>query len=166
MKTIYILRHAKSSWDNPSLADFERPLNERGLFAAPFMGQYFLKNNLQPELILSSPAFRAKQTAEIIKEKAEIANEIKFDERIYEASPQILMQIISEVSETCNSVMIVGHNPGLENLIKFLTGSIQPLPTAGLAIIDLEIEKWENLDLDTGKLRNFVHPREEMSSVA
>ncbi len=161
MKTLYVLRHAKSSWDNPNLADFDRSLNERGLKTAPFMGGIMLKNNLLPELVLSSPALRAKETAELIKVSANLQSEVKFDEQIYEASPQTLLQIVSELDETVDSAMIVGHNPGLEGLIKILTGEFQAMPTAGLAVIDLETESWSKIDSESGKLRALFNPKEE-----
>lgn len=164
MKTLYILRHAKSSWDNPSLADFERPLNERGLKTAPFMGEIMLKNNFKPELLLSSPAVRAKETVSLIKTSAKWQTKINFDERIYEASPQTLLNIVGELDKKAESAMIIGHNPGLEGLIKFITGELQAMPTAGLAVIDLEIEDWNEITPESGKLRTIVRPKEEIKS--
>lgn len=160
MKTLFILRHAKSSWNNADLSDFERPLNERGLETAPFMGEIFKENQFKPELILSSPARRAEQTANLIKDAARINGEIKFDERIYEASPSRLLEVIAEQSEKIESLMLVGHNPGLEGLIKVLTGEIQPMPTAALAVIDLKIESWKEINNSTGSLRTLIRPKE------
>lgn len=161
MKTLYILRHAKSSWDNILLADFERPLNKRGLQAAPFIGEIIHKNRFNPELFLSSPAKRAKQTAMLVREVGAIKPEIRFDERIYEASPQTLVQIISELSEQADSVLLVGHNPGLEGLIRFLTGAVQPMPTAALAVIDLNVEAWAEITAERGTLKNLIRPMDE-----
>jgi len=160
MKTLFVLRHAKSSWDNADLPDFARPLNERGLKAAPLMGKFIYKNQLQPKLILSSPAERAKQTAILIKENAQIGGEIRYDERIYEASPSRLLEVISEQSDKIQLVMIVGHNPGLEGLLKILTDEIQPMPTAALAVIDLKISKWSGISSSTGNLRMLIRPKE------
>jgi phosphohistidine phosphatase len=160
MKILYILRHAKSSWDDAALSDFERPLNERGLKAAPLVGSVMKKNQFQPELILSSPARRAEQTAALIKQSAGIGGAIRFDERIYEASPARLLEVISEQEEKIQSVMLVGHNPGLEGLLKFLTGELQPMPTAALAIVDLEAEKWSQINSSKGNLRTLIRPKE------
>ncbi len=160
MKTLYILRHAKSSWDDAALSDFERPLNERGLKAAPLVGGVMKKKQFQPELILSSPARRAEQTAALIKQSAGIGGAIQFDERIYEASPARLLEVISEQDEKIASVMLVGHNPGLEGLLKFLTGELQPMPTAALAIVDLEIDKWSGINSSKGNLRMLIRPKE------
>lgn len=161
MKTLYILRHAKSSWDNPNLADFDRSLNERGLESAPLIGAIIGKNKFQPDLILSSPARRAKQTAELVKEAGKIDAEIQFDERIYEASPQRLLQVISEIKTDSESAMLVGHNPGLEGLIRFLTGANQTMPTAALAVVDLHVQNWEETNAGCGNLRTLIRPNEE-----
>lgn len=160
MKTLFILRHAKSSWDNAALSDFERPLNERGLKAAPLMGEVMKKNRFQPEIVLSSPARRAEQTATLIKQSAEIGSAIRFDERIYEASPARLLEVISEQSEKLESILIVGHNPGLEGLLKFFIGELQPMPTAALAVVDLETDKWSEVSSSKGNLRTLIRPKE------
>lgn len=154
------MRHAKSSWDNPAWSDFERPLNERGLKAAPLMGGVMKKNNFNPALILSSPAKRAAQTATLVKEAANIKSEIRFDERIYEASLTRLLEIIIEQDNKIKSLMMFGHNPGFEALVRHLTGKLEPMPTAALAVIDLEISKWSELHSSPGKLRMLIRPKE------
>jgi phosphohistidine phosphatase len=164
MKILYVLRHAKSSWSNLNISDFERPLNDRGLKTAPFMGKIMLKNNFQPEFLLSSPAVRAKETADLIKISANLQISVSFDERIYEASPQTLLHIVSELSNSLNSAMIVGHNPGLEALVKALTGEFQAMPTAGLAVIDFDTENWSEVTSDIGKLRTVIRPKEELKN--
>lgn len=158
MKTIFLLRHAKSSWENSDLSDFDRPLNKRGLETAPFMGEIIAKNKFQIDLIISSPARRARQTAILVKEIAHINGEIEYDDRIYEASPPRLLEVISEIAENHESAMLVGHNPGLEGFVKLLAGEIQPMPTAALAVIDLKIEKWNEITADCGTLRTLLRP--------
>ncbi len=160
MKALFVLRHAKSSWENTDLSDFARPLNERGLKAAPLMGKFIYKNQLQPELILSSLAERAKQTALLVKKNAQIGGEIRYDERIYEATPKRLLEVLAEQSDKIESVMLVGHNPGLEGLLKILTDEVQPMPTAALAVIDLKIGKWSEINSSTGNLRMLIRPKE------
>lgn len=162
MKTLLILRHAKSSWDNPDIADFDRPLNSRGLEAAPIMGGVLYKNNLQPQKILSSPAKRAKQTAILIKETAQIEGKINYVEGIYEASPLKLLNIVSEVEDKIDSILLVGHNPGLEGFIKMLTGESYEMATAALIKIDLNIENWYDITANRGKVSLFVRPKDEM----
>src|SRR5262245_40120041 len=150
MKTIFVLRHAKSSWDNPDWSDFERPLNSRGLDAARFIGGLIYERQLAPEIIISSPAKRAKQTAVLVKEIAEIAKPVTFDERIYEASPLTLFNLIREFDDKRESVLIVGHNPGFENLVRVLTGETVQMPTAALAKINLDVEKWSDIENGAG----------------
>lgn len=160
MKRLYVLRHAKSSWDDAQLADFDRPLNERGLETAPFMGRLMKERGLIPDTVVSSPANRARTTAKLVSEAAGIKQPILFDERIYEASPLTLAKVLSEVQVDADSVMIVGHNPGMEGLIRFLTGEIAAMPTAALAVIDLDIESWDELDHQSGKLVEVLRPKE------
>ena len=164
MKILYILRHAKSAWTYADLSDFERPLNERGVKTAPFMGELMAKKNFQPELILCSPAARAKQTALLVKKAGRMKAEIKYDERIYEASPLRLMEIVSEIESEIGSVLLVGHNPGLEGLIKFLTGEHHRMPTAALAVVNLETEDWQSVHPDCCALQALIRPKEEMKS--
>lgn len=166
MKTLFLLRHAKSSWDNANLTDFERPLNARGLKAAPFMGGLIGKNLLQPDLILSSPAERAKQTALLVKEAARIKNEIRYEEKIYEANSLALIKIISELDDKIETVLLVGHNPGLEGLIKFLTSEGRTLPTAALAEINLNVRKWSEVKSNCGQLKRLIRPKDEMKNLS
>ena len=156
------MRHAKSSWNDENLSDFERPLNDRGLRTAPFMGKLMREKGFEPSIIVSSPAVRAKQTAELVKGSAGFSCELKFDERIYEASPRTLLQVASEVDYAHESAMLVGHNPGMEGFIRLLTDNLEPLPTATLAVIDLDINKWNEVVDGCGKLRNIVRPKGEM----
>lgn len=165
MITLLILRHAKSSWDDGSLPDFERPLNERGLRTAPFMGELIKNKGLIPAVIISSPAVRAISTAELVKDSAGITSDIRLDDRIYEASPQNLVQVISEIDDALNTAMIVGHNPGFEHLIRFLTGDMEPMPTAALAVVALDITNWHGVRDGTGTLAALYRPREEMARV-
>ena len=166
MKTLYVMRHAKSSWDDPDSSDFDRALNARGLRTAPLMGEMMLKNAFAPQMILSSPAKRAKQTAVLVKETARIENEIEFDERIYEASPLSLLQIISEQSDEIESLMLVGHNPGLEGLIRCLTGELEAMPTAALGVIDLKLQSWSEITTGkSGTLRALIRPKDDLKSL-
>ena len=160
MKNLLVLRHAKSSWENAELSDFERPLNKRGLETIQIIGQEFFRLNLPTDLILSSPAKRAKQTAVLVKESGGIAGEIKYADGIYEASVMKLLHIVSEIDDKFNHVLLVGHNPGLEELIRVLTGNIQVMPTATLAKLDLDIETWLEITANCGKLDFAITPKE------
>lgn len=160
MRTLFILRHAKSSWDNADSSDFDRPLNKRGLETAPFVGEMIRRNNFQIDSIISSPAKRAEQTAILVREAAQIKAEILFNDRIYEASPHRLLQIASELDDEIAAPMFVGHNPGLEGLIKMLTEEIEPMPTAALAVIDLKIDSWKEIHIDCCNLRTIIRPKD------
>lgn len=161
MKTLFLLRHAKSSWDDPQLADYDRPLNGRGRRAAPFMGKLMQKEGLVPDIIISSTAKRAWQTSELLKQGGDLEREIKFDERIYEGSPGALQQVVSEIGDH-NSAMLVGHNPGIEGFIRYLTGSVEPMPTAAIAVIDLSIDNWHEVTNNCGAVQRVYRPKEEM----
>jgi len=165
MKTLLILRHAKSSWDNPELRDFDRPLNLRGQKAARLMGNVIYKYGLQPDLFVSSPAKRAKQTVARVKETVQSNAKIKFDKRIYEASPATLRQVISELDNEIEKVLLVGHNPGLEGFIKFLTSETQVMPTAALAELNLNIEKWTDISAGCGSLKLLIRPKDEIKKL-
>jgi phosphohistidine phosphatase len=160
MKTLHLLRHAKSSWKDPGQADFERPLNGRGREAAPLIGQYILKQKIRPELILSSPAERARQTAALVVQSAQLNAELRFDERIYEASAARLLEVVSQIDEPFGVVLLVGHNPGMEDLLATLTGERHGMPTAALARIILDVEKWSKVREDTGRLDWLVRPKD------
>lgn len=164
MKKLYILRHAKSSWEQAGIADFQRPLNHRGLIAAPFIGELIAGRGYLPDLILSSPAKRASQTASIVKESSGANAELRFDDQIYEASPQALRQVVAELSDNIGSAMLVGHNPGIEGFIRFLTGAEEPMPTAAFASINLNIDKWGDLSAGCGDIQEIIRPKEEMRS--
>jgi phosphohistidine phosphatase len=156
------MRHAKSSWENPTWSDFERPLNQRGLKAAPFMGSLIYRENLQPALIISSPAKRAKQTAVLVKETAQIGKPIKFEDKIYEASANTLLYLASEFADDFETILLVGHNPGMEDFIRLLTGNYCRMPTAALAKILLNLESWKEIRMNCGFLETVFRPRDLM----
>ena len=160
MKTLYLLRHAKSSWDDRSLKDFDRPLNERGLKAAPRIGAYMRKEKIRPETILSSPALRAKQTTTLVCEAAGLTSLVNFDERIYEASAPRLFEIVAGFADHLGTAMMVGHNPGFEELLSALTGESQRMSTAALACIELNVEKWSDITANSGRLKWLVKPKD------
>lgn len=162
MKRLLVLRHAKSSWGDASLADFKRPLNDRGKRTAPFMGTLIADNDLVPDVIVSSPAARARATTELAAEAMKYSGDAIFDPEIYEASPNTLVRVLSEISDEYETAMLVGHNPGLESLVYHLTGVFEPMPTAALAVIQLDIESWGDLNSGTGDLSAIYRPRELM----
>jgi phosphohistidine phosphatase len=165
MKTLLIMRHAKASWDNPDWSDFERPLSQQGLKTAPFMGNIIYRNGFQPNLIISSPAKRAKQTAILVRATAEIEPKIEFIEKIYEANPITLEQVVSDFNDKYQSVLLIGHNPSIEFLIRTLTGETQLMPSASIAKIALNIETWRDLSENCGSLELVIRPKDLMETV-
>jgi phosphohistidine phosphatase len=163
MKKLFIMRHAKSSWGDASLSDFDRPLNERGQRAAQLMGKRMRDKGLEPSLIISSPAVRASETADLVKNAAKFSCELRLDERIYEASPRSLIQVAAEIDDTHDSAMLVGHNPGIEGFIHLLTGAAHRMPTAAIAVIDLDIDSRQAISAGRGRLENLFRPKDEIT---
>jgi phosphohistidine phosphatase len=162
MKTLLVLRHAKSSWNEGGLADHDRPLNDRGERDAPRVGVRVRKHGLTPDTIISSDAVRARLTAEAVAEAAGYAGEIRLEPLLYHAAPDDILVVLRAAPEpNADTVMIVGHNPGLEGLVARLTGEAQDLPTAALAHIVLPIDRWRDLDGSTsGTLVDLWRPKE------
>ena len=160
MKTLLLLRHAKSSWKIPDQPDFERPLNGRGERAAPLMGRHLREQQIEPALVLSSPAERARQTAALFVAAAGLDCEVRYDERIYEASALRLLEVVAQADESADTVLLVGHNPGLEELLLVLTGMPRLMPTAALARIDLDVDSWADVKEQTGRLDWLVRPKD------
>ncbi len=160
MKKLYLIRHAKSSWDNPGLIDFDRPLNKRGNRDAPFMGNVLSEKNIKPEIVYSSPAKRAWKTAKEICKKINFpVEDIVKKESIYEASSNELLQIIQPIDEKVKTVMLFGHNPGLTSLQNFLCDKeIENIPTCGIVSIDLDC-LWKEVSKNSGKLEFFEYPK-------
>lgn len=160
MKTLYLLRHAKSSWKDASLADFERPLKGRGRDAAEQMGEFLASKKVNISTLISSPSVRTRETVEILLQHARLAVEPLFDQRIYEASLATLAQVVSEIPADKKTAMLVGHNPGMEDLLAFLTHESRHMPTCALARISLDGVGWKEVDRGVGKLEWFVTPKD------
>lgn len=161
MKRLFIIRHAKSSWDDPSLDDFDRPLNKRGKRDAPVMGKRLAKRVGCPDLIVSSPALRAKKTAQAIAEAVGYPIEsVEWNERIYEASSTELIGILRKIDESVGTAMVFGHNPTLTMAANQLAGSsIENIPTCGVVELALPGTSWGDLAAGTAKLIDFDYPK-------
>lgn len=140
MKTLLLLRHAKSSRKFPDLSDHDRPLNHRGKRDAPRMGRLLKEKDLVPDLVISSTAIRAKDTA-IAKHRGYKGKMFMF-ESLYAAEPTAYLTVLRDLADNYRQVLVVGHNPGVEELIETLTGEIHNIPTCTLARIEFDIEKW------------------------
>jgi len=165
MKTLYLVRHAKSSWKYPGLDDFERPLNKRGRKSAPLMGKILKKLKVTPDLIISSPANRAATTARIIASKVKYPLEkIRYSETIYEFSSNALLHYINQFDDSVNKTMVVGHNPALTDLANYFGGEpISNIPTCGVFCVELDISSWTNIFEHCGKLIFFEFPKKHAS---
>jgi phosphohistidine phosphatase len=161
MKTLLILRHAKSSWKDEDLSDHDRPLNKRGKRDAPRMGKLLRERPLVPDLIVSSTAKRARKTASKVAKQCGYEGVIELTGDLYLAAPEQYLQVLCGVPDHIECVMIVGHNPGAEDLLAQLTGQSAHLPTAALAHVKLPIDNWSELGADTqGELAEFWCPRD------
>jgi len=161
MKTLLLMRHAKSSWKHAELEDQQRPLNKRGEKDAPMMGKLLKEKELIPQRILSSIAVRARQTVSLLAEKAGFHGQIDYLDIFYMAEPQVYLEALTYLPDDVERVMIVGHNPGLEGLLQILSKRVEALPTAGLAYLSLPIKSWSELNAETkGELVEFWRPKE------
>jgi phosphohistidine phosphatase len=160
MKTLFLLRHAKSSWKDETLADFERPLNRRGKRAAETMGAYFKSEGIVPELIVCSPAVRARETLELVTKAAKWSTEVRYDQRIYEASGMRLAEVVSQIDNDRKVAMLVGHNPGMEELVLLLTAESVAIATGTCAKVAVKASKWANAVDKRATLEWLVKPRE------
>ena len=158
MKVLYLLRHAEAGRGDPGLADFDRPLNERGRAAAALVGGFMREKGIRPAAVVSSPAARARQTAESVSEAAGLGTLISFDGRVYEAHPLDLLKIVGGRDESAAELLLVGHNPGLEELLGRLTGERERLATAALARIELRVQRWAQVSDGVGRLDWVVTP--------
>ena len=160
MKTLYLLRHAKSSWADGNLADFDRPLNGRGKRAAETIGDYLKANNITPDLILCSTALRTRETLALVTEAAEWTTDVRYDQGIYEASSSRLVEVVSEIENDRDVVMLIGHNSGLEELLFLLTQQREEMSTGTLAKIVLNMTTWTAIMETKGAVEWVVSPRE------
>ncbi len=161
MKTLYLCRHAKSSWADLGMEDFDRPLNDRGLRNAPHMAQTFKERGEPVDLIVSSPANRALTTAQFFAKNLRLPAERFLQNKvIYHAERSTLMRVVQELPDSAQRAMLFGHNPGFSELVQHLCdGGVGDLPTCGLVRIDLPVNEWQLASRDLGTLVWFDYPK-------
>ncbi len=161
MKSLFLVRHAKSSWDNPRLDDIARPLNSRGLKNAPEMGLRLSKAGVKPSLFISSPAVRAFETAKMIsKSLIYPVDEIVIASQLFHASTQECLELIKTLDNKYSSAMLFGHNPGFTQLGNYLGNlTIDNIPTAGILALEFQIEDWKDIEKGNGKFIFFDYPK-------
>lgn len=170
MIQLALLRHAKSSWDQPKLDDFDRPLNERGRRAAPIMGRLMASIKFAPDVVLCSPAKRTRETLDAIAADITTAKQVvRFDEQLYLATPDTMLDCLRSAGETAKRILLIGHNPGLHALAVALAQTGDPaqrarmhdhFPTAALAIISLGGDTFHNLETTGGHLETYITPKD------
>lgn len=173
MKTLYLLRHAKSSWSDHAMDDHDRPLNRRGQQNAPLMGQFMRKSGFVPDMILCSTARRTAETLSLIVPYIGDETPVRFERNLYLASSDAMLDRIREADASCERLLVVAHNPGMEHLAadlvsrKKLNGTenlletmLSKYPTAALTVVDFDVEDWREVALGTGLLREFKCPRD------
>lgn len=159
MKRLFLIRHAKSSWKDASLSDFDRPLNKRGKHDAPMMATKFREENFSIDLMISSLAKRAAQTARFFRHELESV-QLKFEPEIYEASATTLMKIVNSQDSNIDNLILFGHNPGFtffaENLCAESFGNI---PTCGIVGIEFSVNAWDHVSMNSGTLIHYDYPK-------
>ncbi|HEY1544896.1 MAG TPA: histidine phosphatase family protein [Xanthobacteraceae bacterium] len=168
MRRLLLLRHAKSSWSEPGASDHARPLNHRGQETAPRIGAYLSRHKLVPDVVLCSTAKRARETWDLVAAAMRTVPAAIYVERLYDAGLRTLVDIFREADPAARSVLVVGHNPGLQEVATDLiaAGDLddrerlrEKLPTGGLVVIDFAIADWSSLHTRSGRLERFVVPR-------
>ena len=161
MKRLYIVRHAKSSWGDLSLADIDRPLNKRGKNDAPNMGAKCKSLGYIPDLLISSNANRAKSTAKIFCEALGFEKDkLSIEKSLYHAPEDTYLNVCFGLDDEVGSVMLFGHNPGITYLANSVSENyIDNVPTCGVLVIDSKINKWSDLDFSNSKLKDFIYPK-------
>ncbi|MFP4527766.1 MAG: SixA phosphatase family protein [Candidatus Kapaibacterium sp.] len=166
MKTLLLVRHAKSSWNDAALTDFERPLNKRGLRDAPFMAELIRDKGMKPDLIISSPANRAFTTA---KHFAEAANypiaDIRKELIIYEQGPKKITALLKELDDEVDTCYIFGHNPDFTFLATYFSGNyFQNVPTCGCVCLEFDIDSWSDIEEENARLVFYEYPKKYSDS--
>lgn len=175
MLTLTLFRHAKSSWEMDGVDDRERPLNARGLSAAPLMGAFLRENDIRPDLVLCSTAVRTRQTFDLASAELKSAPKIKYEDALYLADPFLLLERLRRAPRTVKHLMIVGHNPGLQILSVELIGDGDPaliraisdkLPTAAVVVITFDAKTWSDIAPGKGHLVHYATPKLLMAAAA
>ena len=161
MKELILIRHAKSSWENRALTDFDRPLNYRGQHDAPFMGEKLAASGFVPELIITSPAVRTLQTADLFaKALGYPPDKLIQEPTMYEANIQDLLAIIHKIPDTHERVALFGHNPGMTSLCYVLSlHDVENIPTCGMAVIRVDVQSWQDVVPKKGEFVMFDYPK-------
>lgn len=173
MKKLILLRHAKSSWENPDIEDHDRPLNGRGTAACPVMADWLRTHRYVPDIVLCSSSKRTRQTVKGLRRVIDDLPKACIDPRLYHASPTTMRQYIAELPDRAQTVMLVGHQPGLSAFTRMLADgeeqrrcrrAYEHFPTAAAAVLQLDIDHWSDLEYAQARFIDFAVPRELMAA--
>lgn len=168
-KRLILLRHAKSAWDNPSLADFDRPLSNRGRKAAPLVGAYLARRRMVPGLVLTSSAKRVLETLDLVCAGWQTKPTVRKLKSLYLATPREMLRRLQAIGREPDCVMLVGHNPGIADLANWLCSHgkaehradlARKFPTGAVAVIEFDVEDWADADAESGHLIDFATPKQ------
>lgn len=168
-KRLILLRHAKSAWDNPSLADLDRPLSSRGRKAAPLVGAYLARRGMVPDLVLTSSAKRTLETLDLVSAGWQTKPTVRKLKSLYLAMPREMLRRVQAAGRGPDRVMLVGHNPGIADLANWLCSHgkaehranlARKFPTGAVAVIEFDVEDWSEVDAETGQLIDFATPKQ------
>ena len=158
MKTLFLVRHAKSSWEDENLADFDRPLNDRGLKDAPLMAKHFIEEEGNTiDVIIASPAYRAQLTA--LEFQNELGCEIIYDQAIYDKHHESMKKIIKAFDDKYETVMVIGHNPSINKFAKKYAGVGENVPTTGIVGMKFDVESWSDISSERAIFKCFLYPK-------
>ena len=169
MKRLGILRHAKSSWDDPRLDDFNRPLNERGRTAARLMGRELTRRDIRFDLVVASPAARVRETIDGIREHNDFAAPVRFEPRIYDAGEQTLLSLVQALPASVKAALLVGHNPGFQQIVDVLSREdatgfrarvAVKFPAGAFALLELAIDEWPQAAAGRADIVELIFPKE------
>jgi phosphohistidine phosphatase len=160
MKKLYLIRHAKSDWDDPALEDFERGLNKRGRRNIPIMGKALRDKNIKPDLIISSSAKRAKLTAKGLAKELGYSKDIRFLKKLYFSEPKTWFDVIRDINKKYETVFIIGHNPEITDVCNMLIDDyIDNVPTLGIAGFKIGLNKWKSFERENASFEFLIYPK-------
>lgn len=172
MKKVILLRHAKSSWDDPDIDDHDRPLNRRGKAAAPVIGDWLTSRSHSPAVVLCSTAARARETLSRLKSVNDGKSDIQYLSRLYHAAPETMLECLRAVRGSADCAMIVGHEPGMGAMARVMSRNVsarckrafEHFPTAAAAVLEFDVDDWKAVGYGAARFVDFAKPRELMDA--
>jgi phosphohistidine phosphatase len=173
MKKVILLRHAKSSWDDPGVEDHDRPLSKRGRASAPLIARWLSQRRHVPDMVLCSSSARTRETVDRMRKAIPKLPEPVVERELYHASPCTMRDRLARLPRECDTIMLVGHNPGLGSLVRKMSNgrenrrcrrAYEHFPTGAAAVLELDVEDWSKVDFNQARFVDFAVPRELMDA--